>query len=179
MATLSEFLGDSRGVSEVVSASLTLTLAAVAGVGMITAGTWVVDTDQHLATERAFEEHSQQLASSIEDLDRQVRHTHQQRRFDRAVALPDEVKGASYRIRVLNSSDAASHPECGPPGTTEDVGCILVTTPDPSATAPFPVVGYFSTGPNVTVASTTVQGGPLQVVRERGAGQNITIEEVR
>lgn len=149
---------DSRGVSDVLGTLMALAMMALFLAGIAGLTTMGVDAVQDANTRESLDYRGEQLALSIELIDRQVQSSATTAAIGTTVDLPDTVGGEGYRVSV--SAEANNLYSL----TLVQNGEELSYTSE---------VGFRSV---TDVQEATVQGGSIRIIRNSG-GSEISLEE--
>ena len=154
-----------RGVSSPLGYVLNLSIAAIVLVSLGGVGVVFFDANTEAAVEEDLEMYGNDLAGTIQSVDRLAAATPGQSVDERA-ALAGSVRGTEYIVEVINASDAGDTTA----GAVEHAGrcerqCLVLLTGDGGLHT---TVNFVSATP---VESTRFDGGPVAVRRPAGADQ--------
>ena len=146
---------DGRGVSTVVSYTLTLGIVTLLVTGLLFAGGSLVEDQRRQSIRGELDVFSQQLASQLVGVDRLAVVGDSATTARLSLSFPERVTGRSYRIRVADTSPGPSLVE------------LRLLTESPAVTVRVEV--WLRTD----VSDTTLAGGPV-LVRYDGTALEVT-----
>jgi hypothetical protein len=147
--------GGERAISNLLGYILAVGVFTMVTVASLGVGFGVFTNAQESAQRTQVQHNSQVLAHSIEEVDRLSRASSSSERISRTVDLSENLGGVDYTVSVVDSGGESY---------------ILLESDDNAVSNKVPF------GSDTDVQETTVNGGPVTVVREAGAGQIRLVE---